>query len=171
MTSAATVAQATYSGKLEISFPSDLEIQATRVFDAPPELVFEAMTSPQHIPNWWGPRETRLESCELDFRVGGGWRYVMSACGGQAFGFHGEFREIVPGRRIVQTFVFEPIPEAAAVETLEFEALEGGRTRLTATVLHSSKEHRDGHFNAGMEQGLRESWQRLEELLADLRRG
>jgi uncharacterized protein YndB with AHSA1/START domain len=151
---------------LTLTLPSDQEIRLTRVFDAPRRLVWEACTKPEHVRRWWGLRSLTMTVCEMDFRPGGAWRFVLRSPDGQEFPFKGEYREIVPHERVVNTFVFdvEGIRDFPAVETVTFEEHDG-RTMLTATVLHQSKEARDGHLQSGMETGSAESYDRLAELL------
>jgi uncharacterized protein YndB with AHSA1/START domain len=155
-----------YAG-LGLTCPSDNELRICRQFSAPPSLIYSASTTPEHLRRWWGLRSEEMTVCEVDLRVGGGYHFVLRTPEGQEYGFHGEYRELAPGRRIVQTFVFEPMPDAWTLETLEFEAVAGG-TLLTVTVRHLSQENRDGQLKSGMLTGVRESWDRLEELLATL---
>jgi uncharacterized protein YndB with AHSA1/START domain len=151
---------------LEITLPTDTSIRITRSFAAPPELLYEVCTRPEHVRRWWGGCElVQLVSCDIDLRVGGGYRYVLRDPQGQQIGFHGEYRELVPGRRVVQTFVFEPYPDAEAVETAEYEAIPGG-TRLTVTIQHKTQAARDGHVQSGMEHGLKASYSALDRVLA-----
>jgi uncharacterized protein YndB with AHSA1/START domain len=144
---------------------SDREIVMTRVFDAPRELVFKAYTDPQSIPRWWGLNSTTTTVHKMDVRPGGAWRFVESDANGQ-YAFHGEYREIVPPERLVQTFEYEGMPGKVIVDTLEFEDL-GGKTRLTVTSLFASLEDRDGMLATGMEGGANESWDRLAALLKE----
>ena len=104
---------------------------------------------------------------EVDLRVGGAWRYVMTANGGFEVAFHGEYREVVPNERIVSTEIFEAMPEAAAVSTVTF-AEQDGRTVVSILVQHASQEHRDGHINSGMEDGLQEALDYLEQIAVSL---
>lgn len=104
-----------------------------------------------------------MTTCEIDLRVGGTWRYVMVADGGYEVGFHGEYREIVPNERIVSTEVYEGMPEAEAVDTVTFTEADG-RTTLTILVQHTSKEHRDAHIDSGMEAGLQDAMDLLEQV-------
>jgi uncharacterized protein YndB with AHSA1/START domain len=157
---------ATRNSSLTITLPSDKEILMTRVFDAPRQLVFEAMTKPEHVSKWWGPRASVLTICEIDFRVGGAWRYVMQ-CNGREVKFKGVFHEIVPPERLVATECYdEPrigCPEWQTTVTLEER---DGKTTLSSRVLHPSMQARDGHLNSGMETGATETFDRLAELLA-----
>jgi len=147
-----------------LSMPSDREIVITRVFDAPRKLVFEAISKPEYVTRWWGPRSMTMISCEMDFRPGGSWRFVKRGPDGNDYGFRGVYREIEPPERIVQTFEFEGMPGHGSVETATLEE-QGGKTKLTVRCLYQSIEDRDGHYNSGMEAGMRESHDRLAELL------
>lgn len=152
---------------LKVALPSDREIQLTREFDAPRELVFKAFSGPEHLSKWWGPRGTTLPVAEMDFRPGGRWRFVSSDTEGNQAAFRGEIREIVPPERIVQTFEWEGLPGHVSVETLNLEDL-GGRTRITITSRFDSVEDRDGMLQSGMEKGAAESYDRLAEYLLTL---
>jgi uncharacterized protein YndB with AHSA1/START domain len=152
-----------------IAEPGKPTILITREFDAPRDLVFEACSKPELVKRWWGPRNTSFVVCQIDFRVGGSWRYVLRGPSGREEGFGGVYREIVPVERIVQTSVFDPFPQAESVETCLLTAL-GQRTLLTVTVVHKAVEFRDGHVQAGMEGGLQQTHERLDELLATMAR-
>ena len=147
-----------------LTTPSDREIVMTREFDAPRELVFEAYTNPEHIPQWWGPRVLTTTVHKMDVRPGGVWRFVQRDPNGNEYAFHGEFREIVPPERIVYTFEFEGMPGHVLIETVTFEEHEG-KTKLTARALFQTVKDRDGMLNSGMEHGAAESMDRLAELL------
>jgi uncharacterized protein YndB with AHSA1/START domain len=138
-----------------------------RFFKAAPELVYRACTEGEYLRRWWGPRRLEVSECEIDLRVGGTWRIVHRAPDGAEFVFHGEFLELEPPHCRVGTFVWEGAPEHQAVETLVIEAVEGG-TMLTSTTRHSSVEARDMHVANGMEGGMIESNERLDELLASV---
>ncbi len=156
--------------KLTVTTPSDREIVMTREFDAPRELVFEAHSKCEHLTNWWGPRKYTLAVCELDFRPSGKYRFVHRGPDGvEEHGFRGEFREIVPPERIVWTFEYEGMPGHVSVDTLTLEDL-GGRTKLIAHSLFDSVEDRDGMLQSGMEEGAGESYDRLAELVAAMKR-
>ena len=159
---------ATSSGTAKVTLPADDQILITREFDAPKHLVYEAWTTPELVRRWWSGRRGEMTLAEIDLRVGGSWRYVMVADGGFEVGFHGEFREIVPNERIVYTEVYEGMPEGEAVNTLTLTEA-GGRTTLEVLVQHQNKEHRDGHINSGMEGGMQESMDLLEEVAVSLR--
>jgi uncharacterized protein YndB with AHSA1/START domain len=154
--------------KLMVSTPSDREIRMTRVFDAPRDLVFEAHSSCEHMSKWWGPRKWEVSSCEIDFRPGGRWRMVHRAEGEEDQGFHGEYREIIRPERIVWTFEWEGLPGHVSVETLSLEE-QDGKTTLTATSVHDSREDRDGMLQSGMEEGAAETYDRLDEYLEALK--
>ena len=150
-----------------VSLPSDRQILITREFDAPKELVYKAWTTPELVMRWWSGRRGAMRIAEIDLRVGGAWRYVMDAQGGHEVAFHGEFHEIVPNERIVGTEVFEGMPDGEAVNTVTF-AEQDGRTTLTMLVQHSCVEHRDAHINSGMEGGMQEAMDHLEEIAVSL---
>lgn len=147
--------------------PGQPTIHLSRVFDAPRALVFEAITRPEHVARWWGPRGSEVGECRIDLRVGGAWRFVLRMPDGSEHGFGGTYREIVPPERIVSTFRYEGAPQAEAVETLTLEE-HHGQTLLRVTVLHASVANRDAQVAAGMESGASESHDRLDELLAAL---
>jgi uncharacterized protein YndB with AHSA1/START domain len=155
------------SKQLTVTTPTDREIVMTRILDAPRDLVFEAHSSCEHMPHWWGPRRYEIASCEMDFRPGGAWRIVHRG-EGQEFGFRGEFREIRRPELITWTFEFEGMPGHVSVQTLTLEEHDG-KTTLTSRVLFDSIEDRDGMINSGMESGAAESMDRLEEYLLELR--
>jgi uncharacterized protein YndB with AHSA1/START domain len=157
----------TSSGTAVVTLPSDTEILITREFDAPKHLVFKAWTTPDLIRRWWAGKRGEVTLAEVDLRVGGTWRYVMRAHGELEVGFHGEFREIVPDERIVTTEVYEGLPDAAALNILTFSE-QDGRTTLTVLVQHTDQESRDGHINSGMEGGMQESMDLLEQVAVSL---
>ena len=142
------------------------EIVMTRIFDAPRELVFKAYTDPQLIPQWWGPARYTTTVDRMELRAGGQWRFAQRDAAGNEYAFRGEYREIAPPERLVSTFEFEGLPGHISVETATFEALPGGRTRLTVQAVFGSVEDRDGMLASGMEEGAGESWQRLAGLLS-----
>ena|ERR1700722_717667 len=158
------------SESFKITTLSDLEIRLTRVFDAPRRLVFEAMTQPEHVKQWWGRLGDgySVPVCEIDFRVGGAWRFVNRHPKGEA-AFHGEYREINPPSRVVFTEIFEQFPDSVSVVTTELSE-EGGKTRLTATVRYPSLMVRDMVLASGMARGAGLSYDRLEDLVAELQR-
>jgi uncharacterized protein YndB with AHSA1/START domain len=152
-----------------VTLPSDREIVMSRVFNAPRELVFKALTDPHLIPQWWGQRNSTTFVDKMDVRPGGIWRFVERAADGNEYAFNGVYREIVPPERVVQTFGFEGMPGHIVVETMTLEAING-KTRVTTTSQFDSVEDRDAMLQSGMEAGANESWDRLEELLAKAQR-
>ena len=152
----------------KVNTPSDREIRMTRLFDAPRSLVFEAMTNPEHVRRWWGclGEGYSVPVCEIDLRPGGKWRFVNRHPNGEA-GFNGEYREITPPSRLVFTEIFEEYPDSVSVVTAEFTE-EAGKTRLTATVSYPSPEVRDMVLKSGMSEGAAISYDRLEDLVAEL---
>jgi uncharacterized protein YndB with AHSA1/START domain len=150
-----------------VTTPTDREIHIERTFDAPRDKVFAAFTDPELIPDWWGPRDTTTIVDQMDVRPGGSWRFVGRGADGSETAFRGTYREITPPERIVQTFEWEGMPGHVSVETAVFEDL-GDRTRLVATTLFHTTEERDGMLNSGMEGGMNETYDRLDEVLARL---
>lgn len=157
------MATSTDGNKAVVTLPSDTQILITREFDAPKRLVYQAWTRPQLIREWWHANRGEIVSIDVDLRVGGRWRYVMTAHGGFEVAFHGEYREIVPEERIVATEVFEGMPDAEAVGTTTFSEV-GGRTTLAILVQHDSRENRDAHVESGMEDGLQDALNLLEQI-------
>ena len=158
----------TSSGTAVVTLPTDTEILITREFDAPKHLVYKAWTTPELIKRWWSGDRGKVTVAEVDLRVGGIWRYVMTASGGFEVAFHGQYREIVPNERIVSTEVYEGMPEAEAVNTNTFTEKDG-RTILTILMQLASKEDRDVVINSGMEGGMQEAMDHLEQVAASLR--
>jgi uncharacterized protein YndB with AHSA1/START domain len=166
----------TSSGTATVTLPTDTQILITRDFDAPRHLVFRAYTEPELIERWWSGKRGEVTSVDVDFRVGGTWRYVMMANEGFEVAFHGEFKEIVPDERIVTTEVFEGAPEAsspdaeanAPVTTSTFTETDG-RTTLTQLVECGTKEVRDAIIDSGMEGGMQEAMDELEQVAVSLR--
>lgn len=151
------------------TLPSDREIVLTRVFDAPRELVWKACTDPEAIPRWWGPRRHTTTVDKMDVRPGGAWRFVSRDPDGNEFAFHGEYREVVPPERMVQTFEFEGMPGHVSVDTMTLVERQG-KTTLTSTSVLDSVEDRDGMLQSGMEAGVRETYDRLAEYLESMAR-
>ncbi len=143
---------------------SDHETRMERVFNAPVAVVFKAYTDAKQIPHWWGPRDqaTRVETMEV--RQGGRWRFVHTATDGTHNAFRGIYREIAPNKRIVNTFEFEPQAGHISEDTATF-ADQNGKTLVTVTTRFANQADRDGMLDSGMEQGSRESWDRLAELV------
>ena len=164
------VGHAVNSDSFTVTTPSDQEIRMTRLFDAPRSLVFEAMTTPEHVKQWWGRlgEGYSVPVCEIDLRVGGRWRFVNRHPGGEV-AFYGEYREIAPPNRLVFTEIFEQFPDSVSVVTTEFSD-ENGKTRMTATVRYPSRAVRDMVLASGMSRGAGISYDRLEDLVASLQR-
>jgi uncharacterized protein YndB with AHSA1/START domain len=140
-------------------------VRIVREFDAPKEMVFRAHTDPELVVRWLGPRNLTMTIDTWDCRTGGSYRYVHERDGEQ-FGFRGTFHEVRPNELIVQTFTFEGFPDGVALEKLTLEDLGDGRTRLVATSLVDSFEGRDAFVASGMETGVVEGYERLDEVLA-----
>ncbi len=159
---------ATAEGSAKVTLPADDQILISREFAAPPRLVWRAITEPELVRRWWPGKRGEMVSCEIDLRVGGRWRYLMTAGEGFEVGFHGEYRELVPGERLVTTEVFEGMPDGYAVNTVTLTDLGDGRTRLDTLVQHQNQEHRDGHINSGMEGGMQEAYDLLDQVAQSL---
>ncbi len=155
-------------GSAVITQPSDTEIVITRVFDAPAELVFKAYTTPDLVKQWWGFKTSEWLTCEVDLRAGGRWRYVVRD-EGMEVGFHGEYREIDPPRRLVCTEVYEgaPVPDPDAVPAVNIVTFDevGGVTTLTTVIQCIDREQRDAIIESGMEGGLQIAYDQLEDLV------
>ena len=168
------MAEATSSGTAKVTLPADDQILITREFDAPKDLVFRAWTSPELVTRWWNAKRGEVTTCEIDLRVGGAWRSVMVTPDGTEVGFHGEYREIVPNERIVSTEIYEGLPEGVSdeeggtVNTATFTEADG-RTTLTLLVQAPSKETRDAIIDSGMEAGLQDALDLLEQVAISLR--
>jgi uncharacterized protein YndB with AHSA1/START domain len=158
------------SDTFKVSTPSDTDIELTRLFDAPRQLVFEAMTKAEHIKRWWGNLGDgySVPVCEVDFRIGGKWRFVNRHPNGVAE-FYGEYREIDAPGRVVFTEIFAPFPDTVSVVTALLTE-ENGKTRLRATSSYPSKEVRDMVLSTGMERGAALSYDRLDEIAVSLQR-
>jgi uncharacterized protein YndB with AHSA1/START domain len=154
----------TSTAEVTVSLPSDREIVFTRFFARPRHLLFRAWTQPEHLRQWWGCDGSTLTVCETDLRVGGAWRLVMRMQDGFENPFRGEYREIVPNERLVYTECYEnpQIGNPEWLTTITFQEIDGG-TLLTHAILHRSREVRDGHLNACMEEGTKQTLRRLEE--------
>jgi uncharacterized protein YndB with AHSA1/START domain len=152
---------------LNVTTPSDREIEITRIFDAPRELVWRTFTERELIAPWWG-RGNRLDIERFEPERGGHWRFVEHHEGGSD-GFEGRFREVTPQERIVQTFEWDGMPGYVAVNAATFVDLGDGRTKVVTTSLFHTTEERDGMLNSGMEGGLSESYAALDRLLATLK--
>jgi len=158
----------TSSGTATVTLPTDEQILITREFGAPKHLVFKAWTTPELVRRWWHANRGEVTIAEIDLRVGGSWRYAMVTEDGFEVAFHGEYREVVPNERIVSTEVYEGMPEGEALNTLTFVEADG-RTTVTILVQHTSKEHRDAHIDSGMEAGLQDALDLLEQVAVSLR--
>ena len=158
----------TSSRRAVVTLPQDTQILITREFDAPARLVYRAWTEPDLVRRWWSADRGEVTSVDIDLRVGGAWRFVMTANAGFEVAFHGEYREIVPAQRMVWTEVFEGMPDAEALSTITFSEADG-HTTVRILVEHTSQEHRDAHVNSGMEDGLQEALDQLEEVARSLR--
>ncbi len=152
------------TGTLKVTLPSDREILLTRVFDAPRELVFEAFSKPELLKRWFGPRGWSLVVCEVDLRVGGGFRFVLRGPEGREMGMRGLYKEIQPPERSVHMESYDDYPGESQVTSVFTE--RDGKTTLNATVLYPSKEVRDIVIQTGMEHGAAESYDKLAEMLA-----
>lgn len=152
--------------RMELTLPSDTEIQMRRRFDAPRALVFAAWTQPEHLVHWFGCGSMSMPVCESDLWPGGRYRYVLREESGQEHPFTGEHLELDPPARLVQTQIYDVPPFNANVATVTviFEE-SGGVTTVTEVIRHGSKEARDGHLQSGMESGAALALDRLEDLL------
>jgi uncharacterized protein YndB with AHSA1/START domain len=152
--------------------PGTQEVLITRDFDAPRELVFKALTDPKLLPQWWGPRYLSTEVDKMDVRPGGQWRFLNRDAEGKEYAFHGVYHEILAPERIIDTFEFEGLPETGHVtlETLKLEELPGGRTRFLSQSVFQSVADRDGMLQSNMEEGVNDTYNRLEELLEKLKK-
>jgi uncharacterized protein YndB with AHSA1/START domain len=155
-------------GTAEVTIVDDTSFEIVRRFDAPAARVFEVWTRPEHVRRWWTDDSSPLTECTIDLRVGGRWRYALAGPDGTTLAWHGVYREIVAGSRLVSTEVFEPFPDAEAVNTLTLVE-QDGVTTLTAVVRHRTKEARDGHLESGMEAGLQLALDRVDRLLTEAR--
>lgn len=155
---------------LKITIPSDLEIAMTRVFDAPRHLVFDAMTQPEHVKRWFGCDAFALPICEIDLRVGGSYRFVMRSPDGVDSTLQGVYREVVRPERVVFTERFSmPGFTSDEYQVTSTFTESRGKTILVTTILHKTKENRDGHLNSGIENGVAPAYDRLAEVVATMR--
>ncbi len=157
----------TTDNRLKAEILSDTEIAMQRSFKAPRELVYRAMTDPDLIPKWWGLRQSTTIVDKLDARVGGDWRYIQRGEDGTEYAFRGQFLELDPPSRIVQTFEFEPMAGHVSTDSMTLTEVDGG-TLVSIKSTFASKEDRDGMLQSGMEGGANETYDRLEELLATM---
>lgn len=155
-------------GTAVVTLPTDTQILITREFNAPKHLIYKAWTTPELVRRWWSAKRGAVTVAEVDLRVGGMWRWVMVTDDGYEVAFHGEYKELVPNERIVSTEVFEGFPEAdaASLNTMTF-AEQDGRTTLTILVQHRNQEHRDAHINSGMEGGMQDAMDLLEQAVLE----
>jgi len=162
------------SGTATVTLPTDEQILITREFDAPRHLVYKAWTTPELVKRWWNAKRGEMTVAEIDLRVGGKWRYAMVTEDGFEVAFHGEYREILPNERIVSTETYEGVPEgvseedATTVNTATFTEADG-RTTVTILVQAPSKTSRDAIVESGMEAGLQDALDLLEEVAVSLR--
>jgi uncharacterized protein YndB with AHSA1/START domain len=157
----------TSSATAQVTLPTDTQIRIEREFDAPRALVWRAYPTPELVARWWAGRRGKVTSVEIDLRVGGRWRYVMTASEGFEVAFHGEYREIAPEERLVTTEVYEGAGPDAALVTTIFRA-DGDRTTMEQVMEVSSREVRDMILATGMEGGMQESYDALESVAAGL---
>jgi uncharacterized protein YndB with AHSA1/START domain len=153
--------------KATVTTPSDREIRTERIFNAPRERVWQALTDPKLVAQWWG-RGNKLEVERMDVQRGGHWRFVEHSPEG-SHGFEGRYREVTPPERVVQTFSWDGMPGHVLVETLTLEDLGDGRTKLVTISLFHTAEERDGMLHSGMEIGLNQSYRALDGLLEKLK--
>jgi uncharacterized protein YndB with AHSA1/START domain len=161
----------TSSGSAKVTLPADDQILITREFDAPRHLVYKAITTPELVKRWWHANRGEVTVAEIDLRVGGKWRYVSVTPDGMEVGFHGEYREIVPNERVVSTEAYEGIPDPDANATVNTVTLaeNDGRTSMSVLVEAPSKEVRDAIIESGMEAGMQDAYDLLEEVAGSLR--
>jgi uncharacterized protein YndB with AHSA1/START domain len=161
----------TSSRTAKVTLPTDTQILITREFDAPRHLVYKAYTTPELIKRWWGGDRGEVTIADVDLRVGGKWRYVLNANGGFEVAFHGEFKEITPNERLVTTEIYEgvPEPEATGATVTHTFTEKDGRTTLTMLMQVPSQEIRDMIINTGMEGGMQEAMDHLEQVAISLR--
>ena len=158
---------ATTTNSAKVTLPTDTQILITREFDAPKHLVWKAYTTPDLIARWWGGSHGKVTSAEVDLRVGGSWRYVLAANEGFEVAFHGEFREISAPDRLINTEIYEGAPEGVGVVTTTLTEA-GGRTTLTQLCDYGDKTVRDAVIDSGMEGGMQESLDGLEQVAVSL---
>lgn len=161
-----TITEQEPMAKAIITTPGDRDVRIERIFNAPRDRVWRAMTDPELIAQWWG-RGNKLVVERFDLERGGHWRFVEHSDHG-VHGFEGRFAEVVPPERVVQTFEWDGMPGHVALETLTLEDLGDGRTRLVTTSLFLTAEDRDGMLQSGMEGGVNESYAALDRVLAKM---
>lgn len=159
---------ATTTHSAVVTFPADTQILVTRDFNAPRHLVYRAHVEPDLVKRWWAGERGVVDQAEIDLRVGGRWRYVMTANEGFEVAFHGEYREISEPERLVNTEIYEGAPEGVGVVTTTLTESDG-RTTLTQLCEYGSREVRDAVIDSGMESGMQESMDALEQVAVSLR--
>jgi uncharacterized protein YndB with AHSA1/START domain len=159
---------ATTTNSAKVTLPTDTQILITREFDAPKHLVWQAYTTPELVTRWWAGSRGTVTSAEIDLRVGGSWRYVMTANGGFEVAFHGEYREVSPTDRLVNTEIFEGMPDGMGVITMTLAETDG-RTTLTELCDYGTRAVRDAVVDSGMETGMQESLDELERIAVSLK--
>ena len=159
------------SRSASLTLPTDEQILITREFDAPKELVYKAWTTPELVKRWWHANRGEVTLVEIELRVGGKWRHVAVTPDGFEVGFHGEYTDLVPNERIVSTEIYEGIPDGEENATLNTVTLteQGGRTMLTLLIEAPSKDARDAIIATGMEDGLQDALDLLEEVADSIR--
>jgi uncharacterized protein YndB with AHSA1/START domain len=170
MAAAARESERVVKNQTSMELVSDREIVIARTFNGPARIVFDAWTRPELVRRWWAPKShgVSVAECDADVRVGGKYRYVLRRDTGDEFAFSGEYREVTPHTRLVYTQIFEPYAEAGAVMvTVTFEE-RGGKTHLVSNEIYPSAEAREAALSAGMEHGMRETMDQLDELVASL---
>jgi uncharacterized protein YndB with AHSA1/START domain len=155
------------SGTAKVTLPAADQILIEREFAAPAHLVWRAVTEPELVRRWWHANRGEMTVCEIDLRVGGAWRYEMRTPGGEDVAFYGEYLELVPGAKIVQTEIYAPFPDSPATDTMTLTERDG-RTLLRTLVQHTTREARDMHINSGMEDGMQDAFDNLERVALSL---
>jgi len=156
-------------GKLTVTAePGKQEVVLTRVFDAPRELLFKAMTDPKAIPEWWGPKNLKTTVDKMDVKKGGIWRYIHTGDNGNEDAFNGVYHEVLKPERLTYTFEWEGLPGHILLETITFQDL-GGKTKMVDKSVFQSVEDRDGMISSGMEEGSTASMDRLAEYVAKMK--
>ena len=164
------MAAVTTSGSAKLTFPSDTQIHVERVFAAPRHLVYRAVTEPELVKRWWNAKRGEVTVAEIDLRIGGRWRYAMKTPDGMEVAFHGTFREIVPNEHVVQTEVFEMpglTDDDATVNTMDLVEHDGSTT-MTVLIQCTNAEQREAIVASGMEAGLQDAYDLLEEVATSL---
>jgi uncharacterized protein YndB with AHSA1/START domain len=157
----------TTTNSAKVSLPAETQILITREFDAPKHLVWKAYTTPELVARWWGGQRGKVTSAEIDLRPGGRWRYVMTANEGFEVGFHGEYSEVSPTDRLVHTEIYEGAPEGMGMITTTFTEVDG-RTTLSQLCDYGDRAIRDAVIDSGMEGGMQESFDELEQIAVSL---